>query len=342
MRSGLVTSLLCWAVLAAAAEAARGGEAAGQSATAATTQAEVVVPRTQRWFGVAVENIPGPIARQLKLHKDQGLMVVSVLAGSPAEKAGLRAEDLLIEANGQPLTSQEELSHAANLVEVTGKGEVQARVSTLVYLRDGDRAEAVITPEPRPATMLVVGPNRGNFVASVKNEAGGTPQMRVRNYVLPNGGAAQVGPGYRVDPSSNDAAGLSMLSIRSLVLNGQTVVLTQETDAAGRARYTITVGTTTYEVDKGKVGSLPADLRPLAEQLLKAPVNGAAGGALGGAAKERVGGVLVVPPATQASDEDRIKELEARIRALEQRNDKPVQEQGRGGGEKVKVETPGK
>jgi len=175
--------------------------------------------------------------------------------------------------------------------------------------------------------MMVVGTNLGNFVASDRAEAAGTGQTRVRNLVLPNGGSAQVGPGYRIDPSSQEASAVSM---RSLASRGQTAVLTQDTDAAGKTRSTITVGATTYEVDKEKMGSLPEELRPLAEQLLKARAN------LNG----QTGGTIVLQPAEMA---ERVKELEERNKLLEKKLDemlKLLQEQGKA--DKGKVEVPGK
>src|ERR1043165_210553 len=68
----------------------------------------------QYWFGVAVENIPPAFAKQLKLNPEQGVMVSAVFEGSPAAKAGPQPEDILIELNRVPLTSQEELARAAN------------------------------------------------------------------------------------------------------------------------------------------------------------------------------------------------------------------------------------
>src|SRR3954447_11264833 len=71
----------------------------------------------QHWFGVAVENLPPAISRQLKLQNLQGLMVVAVLPQSPAERAGLRPNDILTEIDARPLMSQTELAQAANALE---------------------------------------------------------------------------------------------------------------------------------------------------------------------------------------------------------------------------------
>ena len=127
--------------------------------------------RAQYWFGVAVENIPPAIAKQLKLKPDQGLMVVAVLPNSPAERAGLKAEDLLIELDGVALTSQEDLARAANTNRTyrvnndTRLSMPLMKNSRITFLREGDRKTVDVTPALRPENMLVLGNNRGNFMA---------------------------------------------------------------------------------------------------------------------------------------------------------------------------------
>ena len=300
--------LLCALLAGACATAAFAGEPESQPAVT-----DKNLPKTQNWFGVAVENLPAPIAKQLKLRKDQGLMVLSVLPDSPAQRAGIRAEDILIEVNDKPLTSQEELALAANLKDVNAKGEIRDHLAHLTFLREGDRASLDVMPEPRPTTMLVLGSNLRNFEASAVADASGTPQSRVRNYVLPNGGAAQVGPGYKINPRSGDPSALSIMSIRSLVSKGQTVVVTQDTDASGKSRSSITVGSTTYEVDKSKLASLPEDIRPLAEELLKTP------------AAPAMPTPAVAPQGKSPENlEPRIRELEVQNKALEQKLDEAL------------------
>lgn len=296
---------------------------------------EAALPKNQYWFGVAVENIPPVIAKQLKLHKDQGLMVVSVLPNSPAEKAGLKADDLLVEINGRPLTSQEELAHAANILRAPEtpksveqgssksptKGEEAtpqiddkappeppARAllpvtSKITYLREGDRTTVNIVPEQRPTSMVAMGANLANFQPNAGGDPKGASQGRARNYVLPNGAQAQVGPGYRLDLNGPDAS-MTIQSIKSIVSGGQTVVLTRETDAHGQTRASITVGSVKHDVDPAHLDKLPQELRPLAEQLLKTPPT-------------RSPSVPSTRPATPAMEE-RVKELEKQNRLLQE------------------------
>ncbi len=226
----------------------------------------------QYWFGVAVENIPPTIAKQLKLRADQGVMIIAVLPGSPAEKAGLKADDLLIELNGKPLTSQEELARAANTpatVEVTtGKPGPLVPPSDIVYLREGNRDIAHITPERRPPSMAVSGNNTKVFTLSGNPSV--SNNLEVRNYTLPNGSTVYVGPGYQVDSKSQ---GTNMRVLRDAVGKGDTLVLTQETDESGKVKNIISDGKTSYIVEPGNLDTLPANLRPIARQMLAAQLS---------------------------------------------------------------------
>ncbi len=252
------------AVMVGAAGIALGTEGAGTQGGAATTHAEL--PRQQYWFGVAVENSPPPFARQLKLAPDQGLMVMAVLRDSPAQRAELKPDDLLIEVDGEPLTSQEQLARIANATEGRGDKE-KPRLAHLTLLRAGDRITLEITAAPRPTSMMAVGGSIGSFLSHGR-EGNSTAMVAVKNYVLPNGTAAQVGPGYRIDLNGPRATALSDVSIRQIVSKGQTLILSQEQDGTGAVKMSITVGGKTYPVDAGKLDALPAELRPIADRLL--------------------------------------------------------------------------
>lgn len=81
------------------------------------------------WLGLALQPLlkDGP--------QERGVLVSSVVAGSPAEQAGLRAGDVLLTYDGQPLRVRyiEELPEANRLLLGTPQGtEVE-----LTYLRDG-------------------------------------------------------------------------------------------------------------------------------------------------------------------------------------------------------------
>jgi hypothetical protein len=237
----------------------------------------------QYWFGVAVENITPAVAKQLKLLPEQGVMVVEAFGGSPAEKAGIRAEDLLIEINGKALTSQDELARAANSTLRIGIAKGAADVPQTIevtLLREGEKKTVKVKPEPRPADMRVTGDNNFNYLntnpVTNNNFKANNDQQQLqpnggraandaapRNMLLPNGANVQYGPGYQVDAQSP-----SSRVLRDAVGKGNGLIITQYPDASGNVKQTISDGNGTFVVDRENVDKMPANLRPLAERLM--------------------------------------------------------------------------
>ncbi|HEU4754740.1 MAG TPA: trypsin-like peptidase domain-containing protein, partial [Armatimonadota bacterium] len=60
-------------------------------------------------LGILPASVTPEVASQLKLSVKQGAAVAEVTAGSPAEKAGLRAEDIITAVDGQALTGAGDL-----------------------------------------------------------------------------------------------------------------------------------------------------------------------------------------------------------------------------------------
>jgi S1-C subfamily serine protease len=53
------------------------------------------------WIGLRIQNIDNNIAQYYKLESTQGVIVVSVEKGSPADDAGIKSEDIIQEVNGE-------------------------------------------------------------------------------------------------------------------------------------------------------------------------------------------------------------------------------------------------
>jgi len=55
------------------------------------------------WLGVAIQPVTAELARQFGLAGEHGVIVSDVIAGSPAEKAGIRRGDVIVSMNGSPV-----------------------------------------------------------------------------------------------------------------------------------------------------------------------------------------------------------------------------------------------
>jgi serine protease Do len=66
--------------------------------------------RTKRgWLGVRIQTVDPEIAESVGLKKAQGALVVNVTKGGPAEKAGIKARDIILKFNGRSVTAMRKL-----------------------------------------------------------------------------------------------------------------------------------------------------------------------------------------------------------------------------------------
>jgi serine protease Do len=65
---------------------------------------------TRGWLGVAIQDLTEELAEYYGLEEKKGVMVAQVFEGDPAEKAGIRARDIIIEIGGEAVASSRELT----------------------------------------------------------------------------------------------------------------------------------------------------------------------------------------------------------------------------------------
>jgi S1-C subfamily serine protease len=91
------------------------------------------------YLGIAGGTRPLPPRLTRKLGREAGVEVVQVVAGSPAARAGLRPEDLIVELDGQPVADVGDIQRLM-VVEKIGAA-VNVRV-----LREGRELELSLVP----------------------------------------------------------------------------------------------------------------------------------------------------------------------------------------------------
>lgn len=311
-----------------ALEAAPAGDILTIRTDAADAQESVsdAEPDSKYWIGVQLQSeFPPALRSHLNLKDEEGLLVTHVFPDSPADKAGLKDNDILLGVGDQPLKGPRSLIEAVKAAD--------GKELTLRLLRGGSERTIKVTPAERP--------NEGELSLDVE----GQPQRDVlRTWiqrVQPGRGVRglELVPGteekyeYRiVRPGEGMVLGGAIDFPEHLKIN-----ITKE--GKKPARITVEQKEGKWEVTEDKLGELPADVRPHVERML------GRGGPLRLGFRSGPGGpradvvpapvqppqpqqrrLRVAPPAPQQGDqgklERRLEELEKNLDQLRQQIEK--------------------
>jgi S1-C subfamily serine protease len=92
------------------------------------------------YIGIAGDSRPLPPRLASTLGRKRGVEVVQVVEGSPADRAGLRPEDLIVEVGGSPVAGVDDLQRLM-------AGDVIGRAVSARVLRRGDELEVELVPD---------------------------------------------------------------------------------------------------------------------------------------------------------------------------------------------------
>jgi C-terminal processing protease CtpA/Prc len=120
-----------------------------------------IASKSKGWLGIQVKNITERRLDNLKL--DYGLEVIKVYANSPAEKAGLEVDDILLKINGSPLEQVDKLSEAIDEVEIDEKVKI-------IYLRKGKELETEATIAKQERRFFVWNDKHKNLKRFISDE----------------------------------------------------------------------------------------------------------------------------------------------------------------------------
>ena len=100
----------------------------------------------RRWLGVGCDTVPEVLRAHVDLPEGRGLLVAEVVPDSPADKAGLVTNDVLLEVDGEPLESPGALIRA-----VADAGDEGVK---LKWLHRGQTVVKTIQPVARPDSLI--------------------------------------------------------------------------------------------------------------------------------------------------------------------------------------------
>jgi S1-C subfamily serine protease len=150
---------------------------------------------TRPWLGISGQSLTQSLSQSLGLSVNQGVYVVSVVSGSPAEKAGLKGSNP--STGGQPAAGGDVIT-AVDSKAVGTIQDLQSYIATrnvgdnvtLSILRGGNSTNVTVTLGARPNSTTSVAPSTPNATPN--------PSSQPRQFPgFPNGG------GRRYQQSSN-------------------------------------------------------------------------------------------------------------------------------------------
>jgi hypothetical protein len=238
-------------------------EAAGVIDLAARNTPDVLMERGEYWLGVMVSRATPAMQAQLKLPKDQGLLVESVQPESPAAKAGIRPFDLLLKANDTPLNDLHDLMKLINKVK---EGKL-----TLELLRSGKHETVAATLAKRPADELDKGlsPEARAWIDKLGPKMSEGQPLRFHVFR----------PGQIVPPGGpvTAAAGLASANVevtvhtKASLTDGSQIEITRKDDSP--AKVVVTRDKQRWEGTSDDVSKIPEGVRAEVERLLHSPVD---------------------------------------------------------------------
>jgi Do/DeqQ family serine protease len=102
---------------------------------------------TRGWIGVEVQEITPTLAESFKLGSQRGALIAGVLRGGPADKAGVKPGDVLVEVQGKPVADPTAMLNVIAALPPGSNAKVKVK-------RQGQDVEATINvgrrPKPQP------------------------------------------------------------------------------------------------------------------------------------------------------------------------------------------------
>jgi serine protease Do len=102
------------------------------------------------WIGVTIQELSYEMAEYFNMRERKGVIVIDVMGGGPAEKAGIKSGDIIVKYEGADVGSLQ------SLLKFVGESDIGKKV-TIGILRDGKELSFAVTVAKRPSEGTLVG-----------------------------------------------------------------------------------------------------------------------------------------------------------------------------------------
>jgi serine protease Do len=120
---------------------------------------------TRGWLGVLIQDVTADLAESFGMDRPGGALVAQVLPGSPAEKAGIKVGDVILEFNNTPI------DNSSSLPPIVGRMQVGQEASVKI-LRDGKSKQVKIKIGELPPEEEIKQASRGGDEGTNDNRLG--------------------------------------------------------------------------------------------------------------------------------------------------------------------------
>ncbi len=105
---------------------------------------------TRGWLGVTIQSLNKDISEYYGIEDGMGVLVVDIVPGDPADKAGIKAKDIILEIDGKKVGTSRELT---KMIAGIGVGEIVK----VKVLRDRKKMTFEVKIGKRPETQVALG-----------------------------------------------------------------------------------------------------------------------------------------------------------------------------------------
>jgi hypothetical protein len=220
----------------------------GADETTQTSVAAKPAPATDYWLGIECFHASPSLRAQLNLPTKQGLLVVAVVAESPAAKCGIVPNDVLLRAADKPLVEPRDLVQA---LEATKTGKLK-----LDLIRGGKPKTVEATPTKRPADA--------GRPAATPNPSDRETMERWLEGMMSEGDGVR--PGMRFRFLHPGAIVPADVFVAPPLPANMSIVISKE--GVQPVKIVVKRGDEKWEVTEKELDKLPADVRPHVERML--------------------------------------------------------------------------
>ncbi len=107
---------------------------------------------TRGWLGVSIQDLTNELAKYYGMKDKKGALVASVEPGDPADKAGIKAQDIIVEMDGKKVEDSRDLTRMVADIPVGSKTDV-------VVIRDGKTMKFKVEIGKRPENLTASNEN---------------------------------------------------------------------------------------------------------------------------------------------------------------------------------------